>query len=104
GWWGIVPDKFKTPGGVWLPRGFLLRYREWYGVKKDADGRVQANVGLKLPAEKVGAQLWAKEQHDPPIMDGVLDPACFAEDGGPSIEEMIRNGSGGKIMFRRADN
>jgi hypothetical protein len=35
---------------------------------------------------------------------GVLDPAAFAQDGGPSIAERISNGSGGTIYFSEADN
>lgn len=35
---------------------------------------------------------------------GVLDPAAFASDGGPSIAERIYDGSGRRCSFRRADN
>lgn len=99
GWWAIVLDNFKTPMGQWLPRGCLVRYREWYGMKPG-----QPNVGLKLPAEKVGEGLWDRERSDPKIKDGVLDPSAFKEDGGPSIAERITAGSGNKIYFRGADN
>lgn len=99
GWWAVVGDKFKTPQGVWLPRGCLVRYREWYGMTPG-----KPNVGLKLHAEKVGEGLWIKEANDPKLIYGVLDPAAFSEDGGPSINERIRLGSGNKIYFRPADN
>lgn len=99
GWWAIVPDKYRTPDDHWLPRGCLVRYREWYGMKEG-----QPNVGLKLPAEKVGEGLWTREQTDPKLKDGVLDPSAFKEDGGPSIAERITAGSGNKIYFRGADN
>lgn len=99
GWWAIVVDSFKTPMGQWLPRGCLVRYREWYGAKQG-----QPNVGLKLPAEKVGEGIWERERSDPKIKDGVLDPSAFAEDGGPSLAERITAGSGNKIFFRKADN
>lgn len=99
GWWAVVGDKFKTPQGVWLPRGCLVRYREWYGMQPG-----KPNVGLKLTAEKVGEGLWAKESNDPKLSYGVLDPAAFSEDGGPSLHERIRIGSGSKIYFRPADN
>jgi len=99
GWWAIVQDPFLAPGGMLLPRGYMLRYREWYGMQP---GR--PNVGLKLPADKVGARLWDLESDDPKLQDGVLDPAAFNEDGGPSIAERITTGSGSKVHFRRADN
>jgi hypothetical protein len=99
GWWAIVSDAYKTECGIWLPRGCLVRYREYYGMLPG-----KPNVGLKLPAEKVGAEIWKREQDDPKLSYGVLDPAAFAEDGGPSIEERIRNGSDRKIFFNRADN
>ena len=105
GWWAVVGDKFKTPCGVWLPRGCLVRYREWYGMMPG-----QPNTGLKLHAEAVGAGLWEREKNDPEISYGVLDPSTFREDGGPSIYErmMIGSGANGKgghrITFRHADN
>ena len=99
GWWAVVGEKFRTPQGVWLPRGCLVRYREWYGCQPG-----KPNTGLKLHAEKVGEGLWSKEANDPKLSYGVLDPAAFSEDGGPSINERIRIGSGSKIYFRPADN
>ncbi len=100
GWWAVVSDDFKTPAGVILPRGALLRYREWYGKSPGKE-----NVGLKLTAFKVGDSLADMEKEmSPKPTDGVLDPAAFAENGGPSIAEEISRGSGGKIYFRAADN
>lgn len=99
GWWALVSDAFKTPDGVWLPRGCLVRVREWYGCKLG-----QENVGLKLTAEEVGRGLAERETPMGKVSIGVLDPAAFAEDGGPSIAERIYNGSDRRILFRRADN
>lgn len=104
GWWGIVPDLYQTPGGVWLPRGCLVRYREWYGVQRDEAGAAQENKGLKLDAEEVGRELARIEKGMPDMANAVLDPAAFAENGGPSIAEKIYRGSGNVIKFRRADN
>ena len=84
---------------MWLPRGCLVRYREWYGMQPG-----QPNVGLKLHAEKVGQGLWEREAGDPRPAYGVLDPSAFKEDGGPSIASRITVGSGNRIHFRRADN
>lgn len=100
GWWAVVDDWFRTPDGHWLPRGALVRYREWYGAKKDENGRTLPNVGLKLTAEKVGQGIKDREQEGEVYL-GVLDPAAFSQDGGPSIHErMSRSG----IFFRPADN
>lgn len=105
GWWAIVQDDYRTESGLILPRGCLVRYREWYGMQPG-----QPNTGLKMHAELVGAGLWTKEKDDPKLSYGVLDPAGFSEDGGPSIHERImrgggKNGTGGfNIMFRPADN
>src|SRR5262249_50075101 len=92
GWWAIVPDLFKTPMGIWLPRGCLIRTHEWYGCQAGKE-----NMGLKLPAEKVGEGLKDRESVMPKLADRVLDPAAFASDGGPSIAERIYRGSGGAI-------
>lgn len=103
GWWGVVDDPVRTQEGLWLPRGCLVRYREWYGARTDKDGRVQANVGLKMPAEEAGKGLQSRERGEE-ISYGVLDPAAFASDGGPSIAERMARATDGAIIFRPADN
>jgi hypothetical protein len=97
GWWAVVQDDFATDGRT-LPRGCLVRYREWYGCKPG-----QPNTGIKLHADAVGMSIAAREK-DEKISYGVLDPSAFSEDGGPSIAERIGKGSGNKVHFRRADN
>lgn len=100
GWWAIVGEKYKTEEGVWLPRGAILRFREWYGCVPG-----KPNTGLKLDADEVGRRMWTDHEKAMARIDsGVLDPAAFAVDGGPSIAERIRTGSGDKIVFRPADN
>lgn len=101
GWWSVVGDKFKTPQGVWLPRGCIVRYREYYGM---VPGR--PNAGLKLHADKVGEQLVVLEKNDPKLTGGVLDPAAFAQDGGPPISERINAEliKAKLVPFRPADN
>jgi hypothetical protein len=106
GWWSVVGDDFplRQDGGrqlVVLPRGALVRYREWYGASSP-------NVGLKLPAEDVADGIKVREadeprdiEGNPAVTYGVLDPAAFASDGGPSIAERM---AGRKVFFRRADN
>jgi hypothetical protein len=101
GWWAVVGDKFKTPDGHTLPRGCLVRYREWYGMQPG-----KPNTGLKMHAEKVGEHLALLEASDQKLVGGVLDPAAFSEDGGPSIAERINAELIKKklVPFRPADN
>jgi hypothetical protein len=82
-----------------VPRGALVRYHEWYGWNG------KPNEGLKLTAEEVGAGIHERDGGEN-VQNGasVLDPAAFAQDGGPSIAERIHTGSGRKVDFRRADN
>lgn len=74
----------KTLGGERskvLPRGAIIRYREWYG-----------KVGAKLTAEQVGSGIVEREKEDRGKLSyGVLDPSAFKEDGGPSIAERIND-------------
>ena len=102
GWWAVVSDDFKTPEGLTLPRGAMVRYREWYGMARDSHGQPKYNTGLKLEAEAVGRELKRLSGNEH-IGVGVLDPAAFSSDGGPSIAERIDKGAG-KSYFRRADN
>ena len=81
GWWAIVGDDFMTPCGKLLPRGAILRYREWYG-------KAGMNVGLKMTAEAVADGIVKLEKGEK-LRYGVLDPKCFHEDGGPSIAERM---------------
>lgn len=103
GWWAVVGDDYVLPTGYTLPRGALVRYREWYG----SNG--QANVGLHLTAEEVakgivdreGRELYETNKNADSIY-GVLDPRCFANDGGPSIAERMFTSH--KVAWRPADN
>lgn len=101
GWWAVVGDKFKTPDGGWLPRGCLVRYREWYGMQPG-----KPNTGLKLHADKVGQHIALLEKSDPKLVGGVLDPAAFSEDGGPPLSERINAEliKAQLVPFRKADN
>lgn len=100
GWWAIAGDDYEHPDGFVIPKGALIRYREWYGCQ---DPLKQPNTGLKMPAEEVGQGILQLERGEK-ISYGVLDPAAFSSDGGPSIAERIYTGSSNQIMFRRADN
>lgn len=103
-WMAVAAEAWKHPvTGQIVPKGAIVVYREWYGVKTKQDGTIQANVGLKMFAEPVGRGILDRDGHDR-INYGVLDPSAFIVDGGPSIAERIYRGSGGKVLFRRADN
>ena len=88
GWWAIAQDSYKG-----IPRGALVRYREWYGSEKSN------NVGLKLTAEEVADGISMREDEE--ISYSVADPAIFSEDGGPSLAERMGNRG---IYWRKADN
>lgn len=109
GWWAIAGDDTRIPrldgvaGAFTIPRGAMVRYREWYGCKPG-----QANTGLKLTAEQVAEGIASREANER-VAYGVLDPAAFAEDGGPSIAQRMQRwsdpGRGLKgPAFREADN
>lgn len=96
GWYAVAD------GSTRLPRGCLIKYREWYGASAP-------NVGLKMTAEEVGAGIvkrsgvqvgdrWVPEEYN----YNMIDPAAYQEDGGPSIAERIFRESG--VRFMRADN
>lgn len=92
GWWAVVSDTF-TDGGLYLPRGALVRYREWYGASGP-------NKGIRMPAEDIADGIKQREEGEN-VTYGVIDPAAHTSDGGPSIaERMFQRG----VAFRKADN
>ena len=116
GWWAVVGDDFALGNSAdaersiarlrdgtigclasrVLPRGALIRYREWYG-----------KVGGKLTAEQVGNGVVERELTDRKTLPyGKLDPAAFSEDGGPSIAERMNNEllAAKLAAFDKADN
>lgn len=97
--WAIASDNTFV-NGKWIPQGAMIRVREWYGVAKSESGETLPDVGLKMNAESVGAGI--KKRFGDVFDYSVLDPACFAKDGGPSIAE--RMVSAGAPYSRRADN
>ena len=81
-----------------LPRGALIRYREWYGAERP-------NTGLRLSTEQVAREIADKEAGDK-VAYGVLDPSTFRHDGGPPIGETFNRIllRAGLAPFRPADN
>lgn len=99
GWYAVAGETVIKNGKI-IPRGCMIKYREWYGIKTKEDGTIIPNVGLKLTAEKVaeGIKTRTVEKTD----YGVMDPSAFAQDGGPSIAERMFTAH--DIYFRKADN
>lgn len=105
GWWAVVGDTTRVRAGLngdfelSLPRGALLRYREWYGA-------ASPNAGLKLTNQEIAQGIVERERNDPKLIYGVLDPSAFAEQGGPSIAEQINQilTRNKKAPFKRGDN
>ncbi len=93
GWWAVCSDPYPV-GDRTIPRGALVRYREWYG----SNGK--PNEGLRLEAEAVASGILSREKGDT-VAYGVADPSIFREDGGPSIGERFRRAG---LNFRPADN
>ena len=91
GWWAVVGDGHKV-GDHYLPRGALVRYREWYGA-------TGPQRGLRLTAEQVADGI--KQRETERIAYGVIDPAAWSEDGGPSIAERMFNRG---VPMKPADN
>ena len=86
-----------------IPRGALICYREWYGMQPG-----HFNVGLKLTVEQAADGIRSRESEEPrdmrgrpAVSDGVLDPRCFADEGGPSIAERFADRH---VFWRQADN
>jgi hypothetical protein len=94
GWWAVVSETISLPT-YRLPRGALVRYREWYGVGPDGKG-------LRLTASQV-AQGILQRQIGEPKPHGVADPSIFNQQQGtgPTINEVMRQAG---ITFRPADN
>lgn len=90
GWYAVADGESHD-----LPRGCLVKYREWYGA---VEGR--HNEGLKMTADQVGDGIVGRSMGES-YAYSVLDPSAFKEDGGPSIAERIAQRG---AVFRRADN
>ncbi len=94
GWWAVSDGELPD-----IPRGALVRYREWYG----STGK--PNEGLRMTAEEVALGIAQREAGDSKPengLHGVADPAIFSSDGGPSIGERMARSA--KVFFRPADN
>jgi len=89
GWYAVSDGSLPE-----YARGALIKFQEWYG----SSGK--PNVGLKMPASSV-AQGIVRRDEGMKIAYGVADPSIFANNGGPSIAEMMLIE---KASFFRGDN
>lgn len=96
GWWAVCSDDFGHRGRT-IPRGALVRYREYYGASGP-------DVGLKLHAGVVATRILERQPQDERIAYSVADPAIFKEDGGPCIAEEMARVSKNALIFKPADN
>jgi hypothetical protein len=130
GWWAVVPEEFDPNLEVYphqwklfdteqkiLPKGAIIRYREWYGSvanlpqnMRTNNTLINPNKGLKLTAEDVAAGIVRRELSEPRGMLGrprigyrVIDPSAFRSDGGPSIVERMGY-KPNHLSFKRGDN
>lgn len=92
GWHAVAQDDTPSSAGT-IPRGAIVRYREWYGASAP-------QKGLRMTAEEVADGIKEREEGEN-IAWGVLDPAAFAQDGGPSIAERMQVRG---VHWRPADN
>jgi hypothetical protein len=115
GWWAIadedtwLSDIVKNLRGYRdrkLPKGSLIRYREWYGCRRDDNGNPIPNKGLKLSVEAVAKGIKQREQGEKiDEQQSRADPSMWKEDGGPSfIERMVAIDNGTGPRFAPADN
>lgn len=95
GWWAVAGDDYHHEQGV-IPRGAMVRYREWYGA-------TGPQKGVRMTAEKVAMGIRLKEQDGEKISYTVADPSMWIEGGGPSIAERMMKPELIKNM-RKADN
>jgi hypothetical protein len=99
GWYAVASDDYECSSTVIIPRGALVRYREWYGQIPG-----QLNRGLKLDAETVARGIIERTPEGEHISYTVLDPSAFAEAGGPSIAERMAKATDAAFWPTRADN
>lgn len=92
GWYHLLEGPFEYEGRE-LPKGSLIKYREWYGAKGP-------NVGLKMGTPEVAQGIVIRELGDR-IKYGVADPSIFIRNGGPSIGETMAIH---KCPWRAGDN
>lgn len=101
GWWAVSDGNSVYNDGkrkFRIPRGALIRYREWYGQDPNSD---VDNVGLRLLPKEVAHGILAMTGPDEDIVCTVADPSMWDATRGTSIAEEIANAG---VMLKKADN
>lgn len=89
-----VADGDELDNGLWLPRGAIVRFDEWYGWTG------KPNEGLRLEAGEVADGI-LERLRGRRLAYIAADPSMWKVDGGPSIAEtMLRRG----LVLRKADH
>lgn len=94
GWYAVSDgEPLKHEGrAIDIPRGALVKYREWYGANA-------SNEGARLANDQIAKGILVREAEE--ISYSVADPSIFSVSGGPSIaEQMAKEG----VLWRKADN
>lgn len=97
GWWAVASEAVHI-GGVTIPRGAIIRYREWYGASAP-------NVGVRMEAEQIAEGILGREKKGETSF-GVADTAIFSQEGraygytGPTIAERMAKAG---VIWRPAD-
>lgn len=98
GWYAVADGTVEAVSlagqRVLLPRGALVKYREWYGWSGKAD------TGLRLESTEVAEGIAEREEGEK-ITYGVADPSIFNRNDGPSIAERMRPAG---VFWKRGDN
>lgn len=97
GWWAVAGTDHRISAAsgdeqsvsdIFVPRGALVRYREWYAQKGKG-----TNEGLKLTGAQIAQGIKDRTPRDERIAYTVASPQIFESDFGPSIaERMLQNG------------
>ncbi len=78
GWYAVSDGSIPS-----IARDCIIKFAEWYGWNG------KPNTGLKMSANMVAQGVMNREKPFGTIMYGVADPSIFANNGGPSISEMM---------------
>ena len=93
GWWAVVSDDYRIDSGKVLPRGAIIRYREWYG----ASARTSVSNCRPKPSRR-GSR---PGKCATPRECRASGPRRVLRGGGPSIAERMATEG---VHFTRADN
>lgn len=98
GWWAIADGRYGD-----FPRGALIRYREWYGIKTDSEGQFEADVGLRLEADRVRDGIIQRSGGESYLYT-VCDPAMWGTQTGQSPAETFYNEGEGILGLKKGNN